>query len=208
MLETITPRWSDLCIVAATGPSLTEDVAEACRGHPIVAVNDAWRRLPFADVLYACDAEWWAVHGGCPDFRGERWSSHDTRNNDKLEAARKYGLRIVKGRYGDTFSTDPSVIHYGGNSGFQGVNLAILFGARRIVLVGFDMRTPPTGQPRHFFGDHPAGLKNGVRYEHFIPAFKHAATQLPEGIEIVNATPGSALTCFPMAPLEEALAWA
>lgn len=196
---TIEPRggWQS-CIVAATGPSLTPAVAAACHGT-VIAVNDAYRLLSGADVLYACDAKWWDVHGGCRDFAGERWSSHEAGNNDKLACAERYGLSLVAGAADEGFSLSPERIHYGSNSGFQAINLAILFGATRIALVGFDMHTP-AGR-KHFFGDHPAGLVNNGNYERFIPAFERAAAKLPAHIRIINCTPGSALRCFPMADL-------
>jgi hypothetical protein len=106
-------------------------------------------------VLYGCDGNWWRTHDGCAAFRGERWSTHDTGNNDKRETVKAYGVRVVEGKPGDTFSTNPAVIHYGNNSGFQAVNFALLSGARRVVMVGFDMKGT------HFFGDHPKGLKRG-----------------------------------------------
>lgn len=202
-LTRVEPRgWTD-CIVAATGPSLTEAVAAQCRGHRVIAVNDAYRRLPFADVLYAGDADWWEVHQGCPGFAGERWTAHGP-GNDKTAIADPYGLRVVAGpRQVDApgFSLDPARIHYGNSSGFQAINLAILFGATAIRLVGFDMRVP-AGQPRHFFGDHPAPLGNVSNYEHFLPAFQAAARRLPGHLRIINCTPGSALRCFEMGTLE------
>lgn len=201
--EVVEPRWSGLCIVAATGPSLTPEIADACRGHRIVAVNDAYRLLPFADVLYACDRKWIEHHEGCSEFRGEKWSSHQPRCNEKLDVAGKYGWRLVQGQTAHGFSIDPAVIHYGRNSGFQAINLAILFGAIRIVLVGFDMRT--VNGSTHFFGDHPDEIKNGPMYGSFIPHFERAAKQMPAGIEILNCTPGSALKCFPEAHLGDAL---
>jgi hypothetical protein len=199
----IEPRW-DRCIVAATGPSLTEEVAAMCAasGWPIIAVNDAYRVLPAADVLYACDAKWWRVHRGVRTFKGEKWSSHDAENNDKTEVAQRHGLRLIEGHDSEGFSFDPGVIHYGSNSGFQAINLAILFGARRIVLVGFDMSY---NGKSHFFGDHPRGLTRQERYEIFIPQFERAAARLPESIEIINCTPESALHCFPMMDLADAL---
>lgn len=201
-LQRIIPRGWDACIVAATGPSLTESVAAQCRGRPVIAVNDAYRRLPFADVLYACDDEWWDVHHGCPDFTGEKWSTHRQGTDDKLDCAARWGLRLVAGYDGEGFSVAPDRLHYGMNSGFQGINLALLFGATTVLLVGFDMRTTV---PRHFFGDHPPGLKNGAKYEHFRSAFNQAARMLPPHITILNCTPGSALDCWPILPLEEAL---
>ena len=61
-------------------------------------------------------------------------------NNNKLECAKTYGLQLIDGADEQGFSTTPGLIHYGANSGFQAVNLAIQFGARYIVLIGFDMR--------------------------------------------------------------------
>jgi hypothetical protein len=61
------------------------------------------------------------------------------------------------------------------------------------------------GSKRHFFGDHPDGLKNTAKYEYFIPAFRAAAEWLPSHIRIVNCTPNSALDCFPRMTLREAL---
>lgn len=194
--ETAAPRWrGECCIVAASGPSLTTDVAEACRGDHVIAVNDAYRRLPFADVLYASDARWWDHHGNCTGFRGEKWSAHNPKGNDKRKQAQAYGLRLVAGEDGNAFSLDPDRIRYGGNSGFQAVNLAILFGATRIVLLGFDMHGT------HFFGPHAGPLRNTTSFEKYIANFTAAAKKLPAYIRIVNATPGSALKCFPFVDL-------
>jgi hypothetical protein len=203
------PEWQS-CIVAATGPSLTPEVAQACRGRTVLAVNDAYQLFPFAAALYACDAAWWIKHRGCPEFSGEKWTCSEVadprilRRGNKVLLAGQYGLKLVAGANGHRFSAGPELIHYGANSGFQAVNLALLFGARRIVLVGFDMRA--IGGRRHFFGDHPPGLVNSSNYDRFIKAFDVAAVGLPDGVEILNATPGSALSCFPRIDLDQALA--
>ena len=46
---------------------------------------------------------------------------------------------------------------------------------------------------------------NGKAYGRFMRNFAKAAELLPRGIRIINATPDSAMTCFPMMSLEEAL---
>lgn len=193
--------------MAASGPSLPLLVDEACAsGLPTIAVNDAYRIMPWADVLYACDEHWWDHHEGARNFRGEKWSSHeqgDQHANDKRAAAEKYGLHLVRGSDGDGFSFDPSLIHYGSNSGFQAVNLAILFGCKRIVLIGFDMRR--IDGRAHFFGEHPKPLFDGTDYSRFLSPFKRAARTLPSTISIVNATPDSDLRCFPMKILSDAI---
>ena len=157
--------------------------------------------MPWADVLYGCDARWWNKHKGCMDFQGAKWSTHskESCSDNKLEVSEKYGLNLVKGEAGAGFSTDPSVIHYGDNSGHQGLNLAILLGSTYIVLVGFDMRH--VSGRSHFFGDHPRDLFQRDEYESFAKKFKPA----PDGVTIINATPDSALTCYPTMDLEAAI---
>lgn len=173
---------------------------------PVVVVNDAYRLVPHAQMLYACDAAWWHHHRGALDFLGERWSSNGlparVRHNDKSDCAALWGLRLIYGKDGEGFSLEPDCIHYGGNSGFQAVNLAILMGARNIILAGFDMHME---NGRHFFGDHPKPLRNLRNFSKCIAAFDRAAKTLPPQIQIRNATPGSALRCFPEVDLHDAL---
>jgi hypothetical protein len=204
-LETVPRRWfadDHVCIVAAPGPSLTPGVAEQCRGHDVIVVQDAYRLMPWAPILYGCDVKWWRYHRGALDFAGEKWTIEGPGyGNDKRGLAASYGLRVVAGAYGDTFSVDPARINTGRNSGFQAVGLAIHFGARRIVLVGFDMRE--CDGRNHFFGNHPHPLHNTKNYKRFVAAFASAAKSLPPGVSILNATPDSALTCFPFVNLAD-----
>jgi hypothetical protein len=210
-LQRISPDWAgEPCIVAAPGPSLTGEVAHRCRmarlqdQWRVVAVQDAYRLMPWADAMYGCDDKWWHIHQDCAGFRGEKWSTHEPLGNDKLAVADKYGVRLVEGVHGSQFSVDGGKIAYGANSGFQGLNLALLKGCTRIVLVGFNLKKV-NGQ-KHFFGDHPKGLHNREEFESFVTHFAAAAKCLPKGVKIVNATPDSALTCFKMMDLETALA--
>lgn len=205
VLQAIRPDWQNKsCVVAATGPSLTEDVADAvmASGLPVVACQDAYRRIPTADILYGCDAKWWHASKGCMDFAGERWSSHDDKNSANLkgEVQEQYGVKLIQGKPGNQFSRDGRYIYYGDNSGFQSLNIAILKGCHYIILVGFNM-----GGKGHFFGDHPAPLFNQENYSRWCKNFDRARADLDKSIEVVNCTIGSALTCFPTEKLLDAL---
>lgn len=196
-------------MVAAPGPSLTAADAEAITraraadAVRVVAVNDAFRLLPTADLLYACDARWWDTHAGVPAFAGERWTQ-DT--NKGVEAGRRWGLNVVRSERTDRPLLDGDAIGQGFNSGFQAVNLAALMGADRIVLVGFDMGLAEDGTS-HFFGDHPGKLNVLSPYAMFIAAFEAAAPCYAEaGVEVLNASRRTALKCFPLIPLERVLA--
>jgi hypothetical protein len=53
------------------GPSLTQAQVDACRGRAhVIAINDAFRLAPWADVLYACDWQWWKANPEAYDFAG------------------------------------------------------------------------------------------------------------------------------------------
>jgi hypothetical protein len=92
-----------------------------------------------------------------------------------------------------------------GNSGFEAINLAYLTGARRVLLVGFDMKPGPSGE-RHWHDDHPAPLLQFQPFDDWIRnAVKLAAECTTAGLEVINCTPGSALTAFAMGDLKEEL---
>lgn len=213
-VQTLSRDWNCPVVVAATGPSLTTDVAARVRKARwpekrvrVVAVNDAFRLLPHADALYACDNRWWEAHIAAvrDGFFGERWTTHEdgpSSGNCKDEMPEDWGIRCVRGKASEGFSRDPALIHYGSNSGFQALNFALLRGATKVILVGFDMRV--VNGKRHFFGDHPAPLSNSTTYSSFIRHFETAAKHC--AVPIVNATPGSALNCFPKVSLDDALA--
>jgi hypothetical protein len=148
-------------------------------------------------VLYACDPPWWDrnIEAARRVFRGELWTLENG-------AVKKHGLNGAKGDAKQGLGRD--VVHLGGNSGYQAINLAFLWGARRIVLLGFDMQH--TGGKGHWHGDHPGkkGVKPPVR--NWVPRFTRLAEDLAaEGVEVVNATRETALRCFPLVPLETAL---
>ena len=208
--EKIEPRWSGgSVIIAGSGPSLTTEIADLCRNQRVIAVNDAYRLIPWAEILYACDARWWRVHEGCPKFAGEKWTSyHEGRRAHVADVAKRYKLHVCLGEKKDSFSLSPDRISYGRNSGFQAMNLAMLWGAAQIILVGFDFRLGKDNRlkpKRHFFGDHPRGLASTSNYPEWVKAMHNAAKQLPAHISVINCTPGSAIKCFPMGNLKEIL---
>ncbi len=176
--------------VIATGPSLTLEQAEQVRHMPAVAVNDAWRVAPWAEVRYAADAGWWHANPQAVEFDGLRICAQQN-------APAGVSVIRVSGIHG--FDPDPHFVRSGGNSGYQAIHVAIHAGATRILLLGFDMRGT------HFFGLHQPPLRNTTpeTFRRWVGRF---AALRDRGAEIVNCTPGSALTAFPMMDIREALA--
>ena len=135
-------------------------------------------------------------------FHGERWTHQnaDTPDADQTAAANRWGLKMMPGRGNRGLGRD--VMHFGDNSGYQAINLAYLWGAGRIILLGFDMQR--TGGRAHFFGDHPGALNSGTQYTDFAPHFWQLADDLrAEGVEVINCTRETALACFTRARIDD-----
>lgn len=191
------PNATVVCL--ASGPSLTTEDVEYCRGKaPVIAVNDTHRMAPFADVLYACDAKWWEHHRGVPGFYGLKFALQSP-------AGRWPGVTVLKNDGVTGLAAEPSALCTGKNSGYQAINLAVHLGARRIVLLGYDMQS--TGGKTHWFGDHPRALQQTAPYRMFLSMFDTIVQPLAAlGITVLNCTRQTALKCFPRVSLEEALA--
>jgi len=185
--------------IFGSGESFSVKDAEFLRGKvKIIVVNDTFRFIPWADLLYACDPDWWMTyyepHIWVPDgkyYEGAKAfpGLKVTQNKKTAEALKIHWVPSVED---EGFSFNLNYIHQGKNSGFQALNLAILMGAKRILLFGFDMKG------RHFFGDHPTGLTKTSPYGDFMKAFVLAAPMLEERrIQVINCSYDSALNCFP-----------
>lgn len=187
----------------ATGPSLCQSDVDQLRGRVrVIAINDAYRLCPWADVLYACDPSWWIHHQGVPSFPGQKWSlDHSQWKGYEHKYPDIQRLRHT----GDTgLELDPSGLRSGKNSGFQALGLAVHFGAARILLLGYDMRAPK-GSPVHFFGDHKWGPSRPP-FPSFLAHFDTLVEPLRlAGVEVFNCTPESDLRCFPCRRLADVL---
>lgn len=198
----IWPGETVVCI--ASGPSLTPADVDACRGRArVIVVNDGYRLAPWADVLYACDAAWWRAHGdkvvAC-GFAGMKYT---------LTPDRRFcpDVQVLENR-GDGLDLHPSALGtgathgVGGNSGYQAINLAVHFGAARIVLLGYDMQR--TGRKSHWFGEHSNWQRPPL--VEFRPAYGPLPGLLQSiGVSIVNCSRETALTTIPRQPLAAAL---
>jgi hypothetical protein len=187
--------------IVASGPSLTREDVDSIRGQRVMVINDNFLLAPWAEVLYASDGYWW-------DWHAERVKSFKGRKitQDK-QAAEDYQLEYIRGVDADGISRDPAVIHTGANSGVAAINLsAVRFGARRIVLLGFDMQA--TGGKAHWFGEHAWIQRDPAEgtWHRWLRRYQVVADDARDmGIEIINATRETALRCFPRVPLASLL---
>ncbi len=68
------PRdWAgDIAIVVGGGPSAAGADLALLAGHKVIAVNSSYTRVPFADLLFTGDQNWWDAFGrdAVRDFAG------------------------------------------------------------------------------------------------------------------------------------------
>jgi uncharacterized Rossmann fold enzyme len=112
------------------------------------------------------------------------------------EAAEKYGLEYIESRDADGLSRDPAYIHKGSNSGIQAINLASHLGARRIVLLGYDMQG--TCGKTHWHGKHPCEVDDYAPWHKWLWRYQLVADDAERmGLQVINCSRETALTCFP-----------
>lgn len=101
-------------------------------------------------------------------------------------------------------SLDCRAILTGRNSGYQALNIAVLAGAKKIVLLGYDMRFD--GGKQHWFGEHP--IRNTeAEFATYAKRFRSTLPQLKTlGVEVLNCSPISLIDAFPKVTIEAALA--
>lgn len=206
-------RWPGATVVClAPGPTLTEDLIAtvAAARVPVIAVNDAHRLAPWADVLYSSDRNWWRYYDGVPTFGGARVGI-GTKPGDRspVVVPSRVAVDVLTHTGHDGLELSPDGLRSGLNSGYAAINLAVHTGAARIVLLGYTLGE--VGGRSHFFGSHPKRLHTTTppQYATYRRAYDTLVAPLRAlGVVVVNATPGSWLDCFPRVPLGAALPWA
>lgn len=161
----------------APGPSMSRELAERVRGQKVCVVGNTYELAPWADVLVANDTKWWRLHPEAHGFAGRKFSANKIAGVEQIQ---------------------PNTFGSRSNSGVLALDCMRNLGATRVVLLGFDMHGT------HFFGPYTNGCANTseVRRRAHLQQFKQWRAKNKE-IEVVNATEGSAIKCFPMARLDE-----
>lgn len=146
--------------------------------------------VPWADVVHWSDRRWYDWNRfGLDVHRGKYKIARHEVDDPRVKQIKKIREQCLY--------SEPDGCA-GRDTGGSAINLAYLFGGEQIILHGFDMRRTQ-GEQNNYHSRHLAGTADNRRYEHiFIPSIKAMVEPLRRaGVEVINATPGSALTCFP-----------
>lgn len=190
-------------VVIAGGPSLDlKQVRKVAIAHAegkvgAIAVNDAGFIAWFADWLHACDFKFWNWHKqSATQFPGIRTT---------LDVHVPPGWAALLNNTGlKGFDEDPTCCRTGNNSAYQALHCAIHAGARKVILLGVDQKLGPRGES-HWYGEPPDRIVPDYANV-MVPYWQEILPALEQHrVEVVNATPGSALKVFPQVDLDEAL---
>lgn len=206
----------ETAVICATGPSITPEVikivseAKKAKQVKLFGMNLAFTVFDL-DLLHGCNWQFWTHYWEqVKDLSCDKWTTRPELKDKFI------GLNYIEERWIDGLSTDTSYIAAHHGSSAQTIGLAYHYGIKVMLLIGFDMRFPGKidryryKEKRHFHDETPITEKhwpmtgkNG-ELDGLIREFETINPDDYE-IQIINCTPNSAMTHFPMMDLDEAL---
>jgi len=194
------PRWwvGETVFVLASGPSVNSLDLSLLSGRRVIAVKSSWITYPAADVLFFADGRWWRDTALRPKaFDGLIVSSAKEISDPRVKLMHKVPPSELSDR--------PDTVALARTSTTGAINLAVHFGASRIVLLGVDGKIAPDGT-RHCHGrTWPWSLKAGC-FDQQAAEYRQVAPSASRlGVEIINANPDSAIDVWPRRSFEECL---
>lgn len=174
----------------------------------VIGVNAGFLLGDFISVLYYCDRQFFRVFWrkiiqfknlkvtDCGSI--DRPLRHLSLNVKRMNRdSRNMGL-----------STDPHVVRWNHSSGAAAINFATLAGAKKIYLLGFDMKADGQGRTHWHRTNTPVYARptNEEAFNNFLrtfPIIKRDADKM--GVEIINVNPDSALDVFEKVSFQEVI---
>ena len=209
------PSWQDQTVViVASGPSAALQPLDLGIGRAkFVAINRSILLAPWSSIWYCCDFQWWDKYFGDKKFRldlGEYPRALKVSVDYRVRERPKWGVKFLFcEKPNDTIVWEQGKVGWGGNSGFNALNMVAQFKPAKIILIGFDMSR---ASGTHWHDPHPAdrvrGLSNPTNHsvERWRRVMENAAREFVDhGITVINCSAMSALQKYRKMSFEEAL---
>jgi len=193
-------------IKGTSPPSVYSPFMTFLHDKHVIGINVAYLIGDWMDAIFFGDIGFFLKHQrGLAAFPGLKISCHP--QTDKYDWV-KYTPRDKTHPKG--ISDNPKMVSWNNNSGSAAVSIAANAGAERIILLGFDMKMDNTQQHWHdLYGRNaPRNPKKPrhMPFDRHLRGFSDMAKDAKRrGIEIINASPDSAITCFPKYSIKELL---
>lgn len=181
---------------------------QALHDQHVIGINSAYQIGNWIDVCFFGDMSFYAVNRKTlSKYQGLKVSCSE---KIPLKCRRLENIKVIQKDWlkPTGITTNPNMISWNRNSGAAAINLAVHFGVKKIVLLGFDMDLSKGGEYSHWFGyysKHKVQFAEAVFRRQLIgfPQIAEDAKKL--GVEIINANPKSKIDCFPKMNLKDIL---
>lgn len=184
----------DTCYIVGGGPSVNDVDLERLRGQNVIVTNSSFEDCPWASVLFFMDSAWEEKNRGkLYDFPGLIVTIKKLYRDSKR-------IRFVHPSPSAGIEWRPAYINYASNSGLGAIHLALRFGATKAILFGFDCQ--PVGGKMNYHDRYDSHPQVEI-FDKFQRDFSNKAGLVQQHMEVINATPATALDCFPVATPEE-----
>lgn len=190
------PRaWAgERCFILCGGASIIPQrtVIPQLRGR-IIAIKQSVLLRPDAEVMFVAGERGWEIcRDVFPRFAGQYIVTRG-HGDVRFPPQTKRIWRGAPARLSDL----PTEVG-GYDAGTSAINLAYLFGATEIVLLGYDMRGG------HWCATHPLPFPPQAHFDIHLSALPTFAADLAaKGVRVVNCSPSSAVTVFERGRLED-----
>ena len=197
-------------VLAGTSPpSVYSDYMKAIHSKHVIGINVAYLIGDWIDMVFFGDSGFYQTHRlRLAKFPGIKITCH---SGAKSESWIKYLGR--DGRKPRGISSAPHLVSWNQNSGAAAISVAAWAGAKRIILLGFDMKLNGDNR-QHWHNLYGRGVINTtdekkrrkLPFERHLKSFDEIAQDAQsKGIEIINASPDSAITQFRKVTVKEFL---
>jgi len=182
------------------GPSLRDfDWDLVCR-EKIIGANDAYMLGPWVDYNMFADSGWYSMHR---KFFSAATATMIGITNQPLRNRSVKWVKRAQHAYGER----PFEIPWFGNTGMACICLAVKFGAKRVCLLGFDMKIDEESGEANWHVNQLSS-PNASAYARFMNWGKKLKKLMDEhhpDVEILNCNPDSAMDLWPKVKIEEVL---
>lgn len=196
------------CFIIGGGYSLKREDLGMLKGELVIGINRAYE-ICDPSLLFGVDSQCigWAHLG---EFGDESMRAFDEYSGYKVWMALHKIFppeiflidndSVMEHRIGTT-----KKLAFKNNSGYGAVNLAAALGAKKVYLLGFDMKGNRQGKQKWWHNGYPVDYGENI-YKRYVEAFNGFAPVLEEaGVEVINLNPKSALKCFPFGKLRDVM---
>lgn len=195
--------WRDdraYCLVGG-GPSIQGiDLASIPSAWTVVAINDAVKHVR-AWAFFTVDGTYFDRPNPLGNHRGHSFIAIPEGRFDALRLGERFPTLLRWDRVHAPGLSERYGIIRCGDSGYGALNFAVLLGARRVVLLGFDL--VPSPKNSHAFRE-SNGRYTSKDCERRVAQFASAVPRLYDlRVEVMNVNPDSAIDCFPRIAPEE-----